>query len=191
VKSGVLATGRKLITLVVTKIDEQLPRPSIPILSLSLSVSVKQLVGWDVRYPVAFDDLKKFQGQVYSGMSIGGTHVWDYPHGVWQEQKVAPDRWVFSFRSGKKRVRKAPEGSGALPGTQYHWFILAHQRVRKVDQDTYETVMQGVKYKIAHKRPHWRHWSTEYPDNEPEREILIRILEQYLAELKAGTPLSG
>jgi hypothetical protein len=136
---------------------------------------------------VAFDDLKKFQGQVYSGMSIGGTHVWDYPHGVWQEQKVAPDRWVFSFASGKKRVRKAPEGSGALPGTQYHWFILAHQRVRKVDQDRYETVMQGVKYKIAHKRPYWRHWSTEYPDNEPEREILIRILEQYLAELKEGT----
>jgi hypothetical protein len=136
---------------------------------------------------VAFDDLKKFQGQVYSGMPIGGTHVWDYPHGVWQEKKVAPDRWVFSFLSEKKRVRKAPEGSGALPGTQYHWFILAHQRVRKVDQNTYETVMQGVKYKIAHKRPHWRSWSTEYPDSEPEREVLIRILEQYLAELKNGS----
>jgi len=136
---------------------------------------------------VAFDDLKTYQGQVYSGRSIGSTHVWDYPHGVWQEQKVAPDRWVFTFRSGKKRARKAPEGSGALPGTQYHWFILAHQRVRKVDQDTYETVMEGVKYKVAHKRPYWRRWSTDYPDNEPEREILVRILENYLAELKEGT----
>jgi hypothetical protein len=131
--------------------------------------------------------MKTFRGKVYSGMSIGGTHVWEYPHGIWQEEKVAPDRWVFSFRSGKKRVRKAPEGSGALPGTQYHWFILAHQRVRKVDQDTYETYMEGVKYKVAHKRPYWRHWNTEYPDNEPEREILIRILEGYLAELKEGT----
>jgi hypothetical protein len=136
---------------------------------------------------VAFDDVKTHQGKVYSGMSIGGTHVWEYPHGVWQEKKVAPDRWVFSFRSQKKRVRKAPEGSGALPGTHYHWFILAHQRVRKVDQDTYETVMKGVKYKVAHKRPSWRGWSTDYPDNEPEREILIRILENYLAELKEGT----
>jgi len=136
---------------------------------------------------VAFDDMKSFQGKVYSGMSIGGTHLWDYPHGIWQEKKVAPDRWVFSFRSEKKRVRKAPEGSGALPGTQYHWFILAHQKVRKVDQDLYETVMQGVKYKIAHKRPYWWRWNTEYPDNEPEREILIRILEQYLAALKEGT----
>src|SRR5512139_2687910 len=131
--------------------------------------------------------MKTFKGKVYTGMSIGGTHTWDYPHGVWQEQKVAPDRWLFSFRSEKKRSRKAPEGSGALPGTEYHWFILAHQRVRKVDQDTYETIMQGVKYKIAHKRPYWRRWSTEYPDNEPEREILIRILEQYLTELKDGT----
>ncbi len=47
--------------------------------------------------------------------------------------------------------------------------------------------MEGVKYKIAHKRPYWRRWSTDYPDNEPEREILVRILENYLAELKEGT----
>jgi len=141
---------------------------------------------------VAYDDLKEFRGQVYTGMPIGGTHVWEYPHGVWQERKVAPDRWVFSFLSEKKRARRAPEGSGALPGTQYHWFILAHQRVRKVDENTYETVMEGVKYKVAHRRPHWRGWSTEYPDQEPEREILIRILEEQLAELKRGnTPQTG
>jgi hypothetical protein len=136
---------------------------------------------------MAFDDLKTFHGQVYSGMSIGGSHVWDYPHGVWKEEKVAADRWVFTFRSEKKRTRKAPEGSGALPGTRYHWFILAHQFVRKVDQDTYETVMEGTKYKVAHRRPYWRHWSTEYPDKEPEREVLIRILEEYLAGVKEGT----
>ena len=97
---------------------------------------------------------------------------------------MAPDHWVFSFLSEKKRAMMAPEGSGALPGTQYHWFILAHQRVRKVDGNTYETVMEGVKYKVSHKRPHWRGWSTEYPDHQPEREILIRILEEQLAELK-------
>ena len=105
---------------------------------------------------------------------------------------MAPDHWVFSFLSEKKRAMMAPEGSGALPGTQYHWFILAHQRVRKVDQDTYETVMEGVKYRVAHKRLHWRGWSTDYPDHEPEREILIRILEEQLAELKGGnTPQPG
>jgi hypothetical protein len=45
--------------------------------------------------------------------------------------------------------------------------------------------MEGVKYKVAHKRPHWRGWSTDYPDHEPERQILIRILEEQLAELKS------
>lgn len=102
-------------------------------------------------------------------------------------EEGGPDRWVFSFRSEKKRARKAPEGSGALPGTQYPWFILAHQFVQKLDQDTYETVMQGLKYKVAHRRPYWRRWSTDYPDSEPEREVLIRVLEAYLAELKERT----
>jgi hypothetical protein len=101
---------------------------------------------------VAFDDLKTFRGQVYSGMSIGGTHTWEYPCGVWQEKKVAPDRWVFSFLSEKKRLRRAPEGSGAPAGTQYHWFILAHQRVKKLDHDTYIPT-----------RPSWRASSTKSP----------------------------
>jgi hypothetical protein len=136
---------------------------------------------------VAYDDLKEFRGKVYSGMPVGGEHIWEYPHGIWREQKTAPDRWVFSFSSLKTRGRKAPEGSGVPVGTGYHWFILAHQKVRKLDKDTYETSMEGVKFKVAHKRPHWRDWSTEYPDHEPEREILIRILEEYLAEMKSGT----
>jgi hypothetical protein len=134
---------------------------------------------------VAFDDKKEFRGQVYSGMPVGGRHLWEYPNGLWLERKVAPDRWVFTFSSVKKRARRAPEGSGAPTGTLYHWFLLAHQRVRKLDQDTYDTFMEGVKYKVAHKRPHWRGWSTDYPDHEPERQILIRILEEQLAELKS------
>jgi hypothetical protein len=120
-------------------------------------------------------------------MSIGGEHVWEYPDGLWQERKVAPDRWIFTFSSLKKRARSAPEGSGAPVGTGYHWFILAHQVVRKRDKDTYETSMEGVKFKIAHRRPHWRAWSTAYPDHEPEREILIRILEEELRALRSGT----
>jgi hypothetical protein len=135
---------------------------------------------------VAYDDLKESGGKVYSGMAIGGEHAWRYPDGLWRERKVAPDRWTFTFSSQKRRTWSAPEGSGAPVGTGYHWFILAHQRVRKRDRDSYETFMEGVKFKIAHRRPHWRHWSTEYPDSEPEREILIRILEEELERLKSG-----
>jgi hypothetical protein len=141
---------------------------------------------------VAYDDLKEYGGKVYTGMSIGGEHTWEYPDGLWKERKVAPDRWAFTFSSLKKRLRSAPVGSGAPVGTGYHWFILAHQRVRKRDKDSYETSMEGVKFKVAHRRPHWRFWSTEYPDHEPERSILIRILEEELARLRAGNlPESG
>ncbi|HMA05855.1 MAG TPA: hypothetical protein VKO45_08015 [Methanomicrobiales archaeon] len=135
---------------------------------------------------MAFDDLKEFQGRIYSGMAVGGEHLWVYPEGIWEERKVAPDRWDFRFSSLKRRARSAPEGSGAPVGTGYHWFILAHQRVRKRDKDTYETLMEGIKFKVAHRRPHWRFWSTEYPDHESEREILIRILEAQLEQLRSG-----
>ena len=137
---------------------------------------------------MSYDDLKQHAGRLYSGMAIGGRHSWEYPNGHWDERKVAPDRWEFTFSSVKKRTRGAPEGSGAPPGTQFHWYLLAHQRVRKLDQDAYETFMQGVKYKLAHKRPHWKMWNTEYPGNRSERELLIGILEDTLQRLRAEEP---
>ncbi|MDD1669523.1 MAG: hypothetical protein LUO97_06950 [Methanomicrobiales archaeon] len=136
--------------------------------------------------PVSYDDLKEYRGKVYSGMPVGSGHVWEYPKGIWEERKAAPDRWEFTFSSLKRRSREAPEGSGVPVGTGYHWFILAHQKVRKLDKDSYATSMEGVKFKVAHRRPHWRGWSTEYPDHEPEKEILIRILEEELERLKGG-----
>lgn len=117
-------------------------------------------------------------------MAVGGRHLWEYPNGLWDERKAAPDRWDFTFSSLKRRARGAPGGSGVPVGTQFHWYIMAHQRVRKLDRDAYETFMEGLKYKIAHKRPHWRAWSTEYPDRPSERQMLIQILEEQLARLK-------
>ncbi|MGQ9582154.1 MAG: hypothetical protein ACUVV6_01395 [Thermoplasmatota archaeon] len=133
---------------------------------------------------MAYDDLKRFGERIYSGMPVGGRHVWEYPNGLWRERKVAPDRWEFSFSSMKRRATAAPEGSGAPPGTEYHWYIMAHQRVRKLDRDAYETFMEGVKHKLAHKRPHWRGWSTDYPGRPSERQMLMAILERALYELK-------
>ncbi len=133
---------------------------------------------------MVYDDVKDFGGQQYTGMAVGGEHVWIYPHGLWRERKVTPDRWEFTFSSLKEREGEAPEGSGALPDTQYHWYILAHQRVRKVDKDSYTTLMEGVKYKVAHKRPHWLRWSSEYPEQPTDRERLIVILEEALARVR-------
>lgn len=133
---------------------------------------------------MGYDDLKNHEGRWYTGMSVGSAHMWRYPDGRWKEVKVAPDRWEFTFEARKERNREAPPESGATIGAQYHWYLLAHQRVRKVDADAYATRMTGVKYKVAHKRPHWRKWSCQYPDQPSERERVAAILEATLARLR-------
>ena len=146
-----------------------------------------RLANWSM----AYDDLKEFEGETYTGVAVGGEHTWLYPNGLWRETKVAPDRWDFTFSSLKERERSAPPGSGVPVGTQYHWYILAHQRVRKIDADSYTTLMSGVKYKIAHKRPHWRKWSSEYPEQPSETEKLIYVLEETLASLPKPAPATS
>ena len=146
---------------------------------------------------MSFDDLKEFNGQSHSGMAVGGSHSWRYTDAIWREQKVAPDRWEFTFKSKKRRGQAAPPGSGVPPDTLYHWYLLAHQRVRKIDEDTYATFMSGLKYKIAHKRPYWRRWSCEYPDQASERDRVIEVLEDALNRVRpepagpASAPLTS
>lgn len=133
-----------------------------------------------------YDALKDHEGRAYTGMPVGGTHEWRYPDGRWRERKVSPDEWEVLFSSLKRRATPAPSGSGAKPGTRYHWYVLAHQRVEKLDKDRYSTLMEGAKWKVGHKRPHWARWSHEYDDQPSARQRVIRILEETLARLKAA-----
>lgn len=74
-----------------------------------------------------YNALKTHQGQVYSGMAIGGSHTWNYDPGIWKETKEEPDLWRIDYQTHKRRARKAPKGSGAPVGTEYHWMIVGHQ----------------------------------------------------------------
>lgn len=133
---------------------------------------------------MCYDSIKEHNGRRYTGMPVGGKHFWHYPHGLWSEEKLSPDKWRFSFTSRKERRQSAPVGSGAKVGTSYHWYIVANQRVHKVDANSYRTMMEGLKFKVGHKRPHWRNWSYEYPDQQPEMKRIIEILENTIADLK-------
>lgn len=137
---------------------------------------------------MTYDDLKEFDGETYAGMRVGGRHTWRYTDAVWRERKVSPDAWEFVLTSTKRRDRHAPEGSGVPLGTQYHWYLLAHQWVRKIDADSYHTFMSGVKHKVAHKRPHWRTWSNAHPGQDSDRENVIAILDSALAALRDARP---
>ena len=85
-------------------------------------------------------------------MKIGRSHTWHYDKGQWKEKKVTPDQWLINYAVKKRRAGKAPEGSGVPVGTEYHWYILAHQNVTKLDANDYSTSMTGFKFKLAHKR---------------------------------------
>jgi hypothetical protein len=129
----------------------------------------------------AYNDYKEFEGRKYIGMRVGGVHHWYYEKGEWKEKKVAPDRWEFTYTTNKRRAWNAPQGSGVPVGTEYHWYILAHQSVRKLDANIYTTSMAGLKYKLAHKRVGLNRWNLT---ESAQREQLIRILEEYVIQLK-------
>jgi hypothetical protein len=132
---------------------------------------------------MAFDDMKSFNGQKYTGMPVGLSHHWNYPNGEWDETKVAPDLWKIRFTSLKSRKTPAPEGSGVPLKTSYHWYIMADQRVVKTTKDDYQTEMQGLKFKIGHKRPYWKNWSYGYEGQPTYRQRLIGILQSALQQL--------
>lgn len=133
-----------------------------------------------------YGDPKQHAGRTYRGMRVGGTHRWTYPDGEWAERKVAPDRWDVTFTSLKRRKRRAPARSGAETGSGYHWLIVAHQWVEKLDANTYSTQMEGVKSLVAFRKPGWPAWNTQFRNAKRHaRERTIAALEAEVARLKA------
>jgi hypothetical protein len=129
----------------------------------------------------SYSQFKEFEGKKYTGMKVGRTHKWYYDKGEWKEKKVTPDKWQFTYNVTKKRAGNAPEGSGVPLGTEYHWYILANQNVKKIDANSYTTSMIGLKYKVAHKRAEKNIWSSS---EDAQRKRLIEILQRSIEELK-------
>ena len=132
-----------------------------------------------------YDKLKDYNGEIYTGMKIGGSHKWHYDNGKWFETKIAPNQWTFNFHSIKTRFHSAPINSGAKLNTKYHWYIIADQIASKLDFNSYITNMKGVKFKIGHKRPNWKTFSYNYPEQESYKKRIIKILEKTLENLKS------
>jgi len=129
----------------------------------------------------SYDAFKEFAGKRYTGMKVGRGHKWDYAAGEWVEKKLTPDEWEFRYAVPKRRRGRAPEGSGVPVGTEYHWYILADQTVKKLDANNYTTEMWGRKYKLAHKRADKAEWSTSETG---QKKRLVKFLEQLIAELQ-------
>ncbi len=128
-----------------------------------------------------YEEFKEFEGKRYTGMKVGRSHKWLYDQGEWKETKVTPDKWEFNYAVTKRRAGKAPEGSGVPVGTEYHWYIAAHQNVKKLNANDYTTSMSGLKFKIAHKRADTDKWSA---GDRAQRHRLIKFLQELIDELE-------
>jgi hypothetical protein len=128
-----------------------------------------------------YNKYKTFQGKDYTGMQVGRSHKWNYDAGVWKETKITPDLWAISYAVTKRRAGKAPEGSGVPIGTGYHWYVFAHQIVKKLNANDYTTELTGLKYKIAHKRFDKEKWSA---GTKTQRKNLIRFLQNMIKQLE-------
>jgi hypothetical protein len=130
-----------------------------------------------------YNQFKEFEGQVYTGMKIGRSHKWYYDKGEWKETKVTPDLWTISYAVTKRRAGRAPEGSGVPVGTEYHWYILAHQHVRKLNANDYTTSLTGLKFKLAHKRADTEKWNAS---DKAQRRRLIKFLKDIIQKLETA-----
>jgi hypothetical protein len=129
----------------------------------------------------SYNRFKEFEGLQYTGMKVGRSHKWYYDKGVWKDTKITPDKWNISYAVTKRRAGRAPEGSGAAVGTEYHWYIMAHQMVKKLDANSYSTEMNGVKFKVAHRRASSDKWSVS---ENGQRKRLIKFLKEFINELE-------
>jgi hypothetical protein len=135
----------------------------------------------------SYNEVKDFEGQRYMGMRVGRSHKWYYDKGEWKETKITPDLWEISYAVTKRRAGRAPEGSGVPVGTEYHWYILAHQMVKKLNANDYSTSMTGLKFKLAHKRADKKKWSASA---KAQRRRLVKLLHEFIAQLeKEPVPL--
>src|SRR5882757_7847889 len=128
-----------------------------------------------------YNKFKEFNGKLYTGVQIGRGHHWNYDKGDWKETKITPDLWEISYAVTKRRVGKAPETSGVPVGTEYHWYILAHQTAKKLNANDYDTTMTGLKFKLAHKRADKGKWSASGPT---QRKHLVTFLKQFIDQLE-------
>src|SRR5437773_6554409 len=137
---------------------------------------------------VSYDEFKEHEGKKYTGMKIGRSHKWYYDQGEWKEKKITPDLWQIGYAVTKRRAGRAPEGSGVPVGTEYHWYIVAHQNTAKQTANDYTTTLTGLKFKIAHRRAGSEKWSATL---QTQRKRIITFLRSVLADLEKQNDHEG
>jgi hypothetical protein len=112
-------------------------------------------------------------------MKVGGSHKWYYDKGSGKKKRSLLVCGKFLTQS--PGAGKAPRGSGVPVGTEYHWYIISHQDVQKLNAGDYTTSMSGLKYKLDHQDAGNEKWSASAKN---QRTHLIKFLQQFIAQLQ-------
>src|SRR2546428_9422095 len=81
---------------------------------------------------MAYDDLKEFDGETYTGVAVGGEHTWLYPNGLWRGEEVAAPPSGIHRPTIKKRGAGAPPRSGLPAGARQQLANPARPHVRRI-----------------------------------------------------------
>lgn len=128
------------------------------------------------------------KGNKYTGAPVGYKHQWKYTEPEVEETKLSQTLWAFRMKSTKRKVTESRTNGNIEPGTMYHWYFIGDQIVRKIDENSYETDLQAIKYKLGHKRPYWKTFSYNYQDQiktgKSQTQMKIQALNEELNMLK-------
>jgi hypothetical protein len=80
------------------------------------------------------------------GVPVGYKHKWKY-RGHWNEEKIKPGEWEFTFHAQKNR--KGSAKGGLKPGQKVKWKIEGTQTATKVSGRTYKTTFKGRKQLVG------------------------------------------
>lgn len=130
------------------------------------------------RKKVQAHPLTEFEGEPYNGLRA--TQTWAMGKGKWEEQRTGAQSWEILFET--IAVKPLKTGTGMPIGSEHHSYVLAHQKLVKTRNNTYQVRIEGLKFKLAHKETGEK-WSA---NANVRRHNLIKILKQALHDLEMG-----
>jgi hypothetical protein len=107
---------------------------------------------------------------------------WTVNNATLEQEGMGPQSKV-NLQFDKTRKKPVKPGKGAVIGTKFHDFIIADQIDTKIDDNSYQSSITGIKFRIGHQRPHWD--AFDYNPYNSYKERIIYILENYIKKLKS------
>ena len=123
--------------------------------------------------------LIEFEGKPYNGFPISKS--WTLGKSDWKESRRGIKTWDISFEAD---ATTNTENDLSLPiGSEFHSYILAHQKIVKTHKNAYKLKIQGIKFKLAHKLRD-ENWSAT---SQHQKKNLIQILKDVLKDLEMNS----